>query len=686
MELMSGSILKDRYVIKEQLGKGGMGAVYLAEDRALDQLVAVKSNAISSEQGRRQFEREARLLAKLRHPNLPLVFDHFILDNVQYLVMDYIPGEDLNNRLKQEGPQAVVDVLQWAEQIGSALNYLHSQDPPVIHRDIKPANLKLTPDGKVVLVDFGIAKANEGDTTVGARGYSPGYAPPEQYSNAITGPYSDQYSMAATIYALLTGGPPPESVSMLLGQETLSSTRNFSKDIPQHVDSAIQKAMSVEPGNRFSSITQFIRSLADPAALAEETLPVGKVEQAVPPTHADQTILAGSKNRGWIWAVSAVVLVVVVLGGFFLVRGMGSGDADQQADFQTQTAAVIAAVPSDTPAPEPTDTEVPTQEPTFTPEITSTPTSTIEPTITVTPTPEPTPLGRGGKIVFVSKRDENKFEQIYVMESDGSNVTQLTFDEVDKSWPMWSPDGTKIVYAADGGFGPYNSRYRQDIWVMDADGSNQTNLTLFQTDDVDPAWTPDGTQIVWVSYRFGGTRQLMIMNADGSNPERLSREFEEYNPTFSPDGSVMMFSSTFFFTLNIRIPIPENELLENQVSGPYDYTELFDDRYDEPGRIGKAIEPAWSPDGNFIAFVRTTGNNRHIYVVDYNSGGATLTDLTKIAQNYDPAWSPDSRWIVFATSRDGNMEIYTMDFAGRFLKNLTNHPADDKMPHWQTVP
>ncbi|HAY85236.1 MAG TPA: hypothetical protein DCY42_10040, partial [Chloroflexi bacterium] len=212
MELNAGFTLKNRYVIKNQLGRGGMGAVYLAEDTALDQLVAVKSNLNSSQQSQRQFEIEARLLAKLRHPNLPLVFDHFILEDIQYLVMDYIPGEDLSQKLKKDGPQPVYKVLEWADQISSALTFLHSQDPPVIHRDIKPANLKIQPDGKIVLVDFGIAKASIGDTTVGARGYSPGFAPPEQYGEAVTGPFSDQYSLAATLYNLLTGNPPPESV------------------------------------------------------------------------------------------------------------------------------------------------------------------------------------------------------------------------------------------------------------------------------------------------------------------------------------------------------------------------------------------------------------------------------------------------------------------------------------------
>ncbi len=94
-------------------------------------------------------------------------------------------------------------------------------------------------------------------------------------------------------------------------------------------------------------------------------------------------------------------------------------------------------------------------------------------------------------------------------------VVQLTFDETHKSWPVYSPDGTKILYVGDGGFGPYNTKLGPDIWVMDADGGNQTNLTQTKGVDDDPIWSPDGSKIVFVSHRFGGTRQLMVMNADG---------------------------------------------------------------------------------------------------------------------------------------------------------------------------
>jgi serine/threonine protein kinase len=722
MELTPGYTLKDRYVIKNQLGKGGMGAVYLAEDTALDQLVAVKANLNPSQQSQRQFEIEARLLAKLRHPNLPLVFDHFIIDDVQYLVMDYIPGEDLSQILEKEGPQAVYKVLEWADQISSALTYLHSQDPPIIHRDIKPANLKIQPDGKIVLVDFGIAKASEGDTTVGARGYSPGFAPPEQYSDAVTGPYSDQYSFAATLYTLLTGNPPPESVDMMFGQKTLTPSRTFSPKVPLHVDAAIQRAMQIEPDKRYDSVAQFLTALTDPSALAEDTVitPSAEFEDATlrqqpsqdlplttqggpAPTQAMQeeatqgipeptlglqepTLPAADApskpkpKRLAFYLLGLVVVAAVVVGAVLLFGGEKDDSSTEVAAIPSATNAAQISLPSSTP--QPSDTDIPAASVST---DTPTPMPTQEPTITQTPPPQPTPLGAGGKIAFVSDRDGSGYDQIFVMDSDGGNVTQLTFDETDKSWPMWSPDGSQILYAADGGLGLYNTALNLDIWVMDADGSNQTNLTQTKGVDEDPIWSPDGSKIVFVSHRFGGTRQLTVMNTDGSDQQRVSIEFEEYNPTFSPDGNTLMFSSTFFFTLNVRVWDENDHPPDAQ--NLYDLEpQLYDVRWDEPDRIGKAIEPAWSPNGDWIVFVRTSGNNRRIFLLDANSNGATVRSLDTPGLNYDPAWSPDSYWIVFTSSRDGNWEIYTMDFGGRFQTNLTNHPARDKMPSWQPLP
>ena len=218
MSLNPGDLLRDRYRITGIIGKGGMGAVYRGEDTSLQTTVAIKENLNPMPQAVKQFKREAVLLASLRHPNLPRVTDHFIEGDLQYLIMDYIPGDDLKTILERQGAIPESQVLGWCKEICDALTYLHSQHPPVTHRDIKPANIKIMPDGKPVLVDFGIAKATEvgGATTTGARSLTPGFAPPEQYGSSPTDSRSDQYSLAATLYNLLTGHIPPDSLERTL--------------------------------------------------------------------------------------------------------------------------------------------------------------------------------------------------------------------------------------------------------------------------------------------------------------------------------------------------------------------------------------------------------------------------------------------------------------------------------------
>src|SRR5262245_9837533 len=183
MPLQAGALLNDRYRIVSVLGQGGMGAVYLATDESLGVPCAVKENLNLSPETERLFRREASLLAGLRHPCLPRVTNHFIQGNEQYLVMDYIEGEDLRQRLAREGPLPERLVVGWAVQLCDALTYLHTRTPPVVHRDIKPANIKLTPSGEIALVDFGVAKPTTGETktATATTAYTPGFTPPEQY-------------------------------------------------------------------------------------------------------------------------------------------------------------------------------------------------------------------------------------------------------------------------------------------------------------------------------------------------------------------------------------------------------------------------------------------------------------------------------------------------------------------------
>ena len=276
MSLSPGQILNNRYRIVKLLGQGGFGAVYRAWDLHLKAPCAVKENLDTTHEAQQQFEREAILLAKLHHPNLPRVIDHFSLpDQGQYLVMDFIEGDNLEDILIQNAAPLPEDlVMGWLQQICSALSYLHAQQPAVIHRDIKPANIKITPQGQVYLVDFGIAKIFDPHlrTTVGARAVTPGYSPPEQYGFGKTDPRSDIYALGATLYKALTGHDPTESVQRTVGTP-LPAPRLLNQSLRPRTEAIILKAMDTTPTNRFQSAAEVIAAVQSPNLPVTTRLP-----------------------------------------------------------------------------------------------------------------------------------------------------------------------------------------------------------------------------------------------------------------------------------------------------------------------------------------------------------------------------------------------------------------------------
>ncbi len=216
-ELKAGLLLNERYQILRALGRGGMGTVYLAEHVRLNAQVAVKeirgafADAAEYQAALQQCEREARTLVRLRHANLPQVTDAFIENDRFYLVMEFIEGVTLEARLAERRglPLPVAAVIEWGLQIADVLTYLHTLDPPLIFRDLKPSNVMLRPDGRICLIDFGIARqfqpgASKDTALLGSVGYSP----PEQFGRDQTGPRSDIYALGATLHHLLTGRDP----------------------------------------------------------------------------------------------------------------------------------------------------------------------------------------------------------------------------------------------------------------------------------------------------------------------------------------------------------------------------------------------------------------------------------------------------------------------------------------------
>lgn len=283
----TGKVLQQRYRIDKQIGQGGMGAVYIATDERFGSTVAIKETLFMDDNYRKAIEREARLLNSLKHAALPRVSDHFLEENVQFLVMEYIPGEDLSHMLESGVKFEVDRVLKWADQLLDALDFLHNQSIPVIHRDIKPQNLKLTARDQIILLDFGLAKGNPTDAghQTAAKsifGYSRNYASLEQIQGTGTDPRSDLYSLAATLYHLLTAVPPEDALTRAMAvlsnrPDPLQPANSIRPEVPRGVAGVLQKALALNADDRpltASEMREMLRSyenyghLADPTTIA----------------------------------------------------------------------------------------------------------------------------------------------------------------------------------------------------------------------------------------------------------------------------------------------------------------------------------------------------------------------------------------------------------------------------------
>lgn len=291
---MPEQVLKDRYRILRPIGQGGMGSVYQAEDlRLKERLTAIKAIRLAAElspeqekEERRLFLREASTLARLDHPSLPKVSDFFSIDDHDFLVMDYVPGVDLRVIIEQQVSKGTFipeeTLLNWAGQIAEALHYLHTQTPPILHRDIKPANIKITPDNRVKLVDFGLvtllhdedSEASRTMTIVQGRG-SLHYTPLEQYgeNSGQVSPRSDIYAFGATLYHLATHKLPPEAKKRFLEPAILQDPRNYNPLLSRRLCQGILWAMSMHPDDRPNSVQQLRDALLEQADMPHMVVP-----------------------------------------------------------------------------------------------------------------------------------------------------------------------------------------------------------------------------------------------------------------------------------------------------------------------------------------------------------------------------------------------------------------------------
>lgn len=354
------TVLQSRYRIVRSLGQGGMGTVYEAIDERLDSTVALKETLFADERLRKQFEREARLLARVHHQALPRVSDHFSEGDGQFLIMQFIPGDDLAEKFTQRrAPFPAGEVFTWADQLLDALDYLHTQEPPIIHRDIKPQNLKVTSRGQIILLDFGLAKGQASEisrvtTSASIFGYTPNYAPLEQIQGLGTDARSDLYALAATLYHLVTGIKPPDALTraaaLVNGEpDPLKPAHEVNAAVPQVLSNVLHRAMAQNREQRFRTADEMRRSLhqgdfestitnrseantmlfpaaggAAPTQIHESArhtvgLAVPTKPPTIPPT-GETTLVAkpaGRRSATWVVVAIAAVLLIAGAGGFY---------------------------------------------------------------------------------------------------------------------------------------------------------------------------------------------------------------------------------------------------------------------------------------------------------------------------------------------------------------------------------
>ena len=690
MTLENGYLLNQRYRIVDILGQGGMGAVYRAVDENLDISVAVKENSFFSEDYARQFQREAQILASLRHPNLPRVFDYFVIDQEgQYLVMDYIEGEDLRQWMSRKEEVTEIEIIQIGLAICNALIYLNSRKPAIVHRDIKPGNVKITPDGDVVLVDFGLVKVLDDKeiTTTAARAMTPGYSPPEQYGSDPTDHRSDIFSLGSTLYAALTGYLPEDSLARTTGKATLTPLQDHNPTVSDQTAAAIEKALELRFEDRWQTAEDFKKALLE----ARGAIPKDKwtshrlaatmltdLESAPVPGPAFEeselknkfrflfTKEGGKVDPVWIiFGVLVLFLVALLVSSLIFpqsLQNLFTGNLTRLSDSDRTMAAMSA---------QPTESISGVVSQTIRAEEGSSNSSQ-------TPTPSPTTVGGGaGMFAFVSERTGTP--QIWLFDIDARQATQLTFLEDGACQPDWSPDGRQIVFTSP--CAKKRSRYPgSSLIIMDVETGEQTHLPASLEGDFDPAWSPDGEWIAYTSL-INGKMQVMKVRPDNLLTIQLSSGgYDESEPAWSPDGTQLAY-------IRIR-SVGQIWIMNADGSDPIQFT--------RSGAIDNS-DPAWYPRENLILFSQVLGlgsPSKQLFGMRLQDMGeaeeyvilpGSPSEYTPLMDNVDV--SPDGYWLAFDYWYFNVLsDIYIMAFPGANLIQMTVDPAPDYDAAWRPFP
>ena len=606
------------YEIVAPLGAGGMGEVYRARDTRLGREVALKVlPEVFARDAERltRFRREAQVLASLNHPNIAAIYGFEDSGAARALVMELVEGPTLAERIKG-GTISLDEALPIAKQICEALEYAHEHG--IVHRDLKPANIKITNNDAVKILDFGLAKALEGDpssidisssptitrmaTQAGIILGTAAYMSPEQAKGKSVDRRTDIWAFGCVLYEMLTG-------KMTFTGETVTDTlaaviraepdwSAIPASAPQAIRNLLQRCLKKEPRQRLQSIGD--------ARIAIEEILSGTPQ----PTSVATAPASSSWRRALPWVLFAATAFAFT--AFVAVRRFGGSASAPEAAMH------FGAV-TDFPG--------------------------------VQAQPSLSPDGRS--VAFVSNRDGHY--NLYVGLVNGGSLVQITNDPNLKSGPSWSPDGTTIAYAQVGDSGIW------DIWDVPALGGVPRRLIL---NAADPAWSPDSRSLV---YENMTDHALWLAGASGENAHRLpgteNTKWLDTQPRFSPDGRKIAFAA------------------RNSDGGPYGELAVLDLNSGKTRLLthdnALVLSPAWSPSGKFIYFASSRGGTVNIWKIGVDGSG--LEQIT--AGEGDDAEldvSADGKRIVFATLREhlalAQLDLQT-ESGEQNVKLLSTDPA-----------
>ncbi len=626
--LTAGTLLQSRYRVVALLGQGGMGAVYRAWDTSINVPVALKEMQPQPglephllAQLRQQFRQEAMVLARLDHPHLVRVTHFFEEEGNSYLVMNFLEGENLATKITREGAQSESQVLAWADQLLDALIYCHSQG--VIHRDIKPQNVIICPDGRAVLVDFGLVKlwnSNDPQTRTAMRGLgTPEYAPPEQYSTRgqHTDARSDLYSLGATLYHALTGQAPLSATDRMAMPGDFLPPRRIVPGLKATTETAILKAMELPLDRRFGSAAELRAALAGatpatgkrppqvkpPAPRPTQKLPESQVERMVitPASpaagtriEADVAVIAPpvpARRRKawsrWVWGGLALLLMlaaVAVIGLWMVVRPQGGVPASLAAE----------------------------------------------------------------SVLFTSNRDGKR--EVYRLTASGVERLTQTPGEAE-SWAPVAESGGSVLFTSD-------RSGKREIYRLTAEGQIEQ---VTQTPGRGESWgaAATGNTLYFTSNREGKREIYRLDESGTSRVTQTPGAGESWSPI--PESA-----NTLLFVSNRD---GKRELYRLTTNGTTRVTQT-------PGR-GESWSPMLEPGGG-VLFTSNRDGRPEIYRLD-------STGIKRVTWTPAPgaSWSPVSETagrILFTSNRDGRRELYRLTDAGTVRVTSTPGNAESWLP------